>query len=78
MGKVDPDLFRRLLLIGGGQVGFVLDLQLHGVLDLLEGLVGLLPSLQQVLGHSGELGVGNLHLEGAIFKQTNHEIVGNV
>merc|ERR550519_1366981 len=65
-----------LLLVTGGQVGLVLDLQLDGVLYLLECLVGLLPGLQHSLGDTGELGVRDLHLLGVLV-QTGDGVVGS-
>ena len=45
----------------------LLDLHLHGVLYLLEGLVGLLPRLQQVLRDATELRVRDFHLSYQFF-----------
>ena len=42
--------FCQLLRVGGAEVGLTRDHEPHGVLRLLEGLVVLLPSLEDVLG----------------------------
>ena len=42
--------FCQLLRVGGAEVGLARDHESHGVLRLLEGLVVLLPSLEDVLG----------------------------